>query len=248
MPLGEIIRRNGFSIALAASVAVHGGAAFCSYCASDREAQVAPFRRGRTTVNLRPTIVEPPSPEPTDDPNPTEPEPPPPEIEPTVDDRPALPSFVSAPPREIIPERREPALPADRPDPTLADRESLPKPTPTAPPETRVRRQVDAAQLDEVLQPLLSVANEGGKDEADAAVHTQPSPPFPPHLPRQPVRLRLDYTIDSEGRFRDVRIDSGSAQSDALIARFIESRWRATPATCFGRPVSKAYWGFLNFN
>ena len=248
MPFGEIIRRNGFSIALAASVAVHGGAAFCSYCASDREAQVAPFRQGRTTVSLRPTIVEPPSPEPTDSPRLTEPEPPPREIAPTLDARPAQPGFVSAPPREFTPLRPEPTLPSHRRDPTLGERESLPHPTSTVAPQTRVRRQVGAAQLDHVLQPLLSVANEGGKDEADASVHTQPSPPFPPHLPRQPVRLRLDYTIDSEGRFRDVRINSGNAQSDALIARFIESRWRATPATRFGRPVAKAYWGFLNFN
>lgn len=246
MPLGDFLRRNGFPIALAASVAAHGGAAFCAYCAGDREAQVAPFRRGRTTVSLRPTTVEPPSPTPTD-----QSEPPPPEIEPTDDERPTSPSFVSTPLRETKEQWSRPVEPAaERPE--LARTERAPEPVIESAampvPQTKVRRQVDIAQLDEVLQPLLSRANEGGKDDAEAAVHTQPSPPFPPHLPREPVRLRLDYTIDSQGRFRDVRIDSGKAESDTLIARFIESRWRATPATRFGRPVAKTYVGYLNFN
>lgn len=244
MVVYELIRRYGFSFALVASLAIHSGIALYAFQSGDEDAKVDPFRRGRTTVSLRPTIAEPP--DPVDDADEA-----PPELKPSVDDARSTRQFVSARRVESTTALPLPTLPppdskesavADRLDRVLDERPAakLSQPAP--------RREVDIAQLDEVLQPLLSRHHEGGKDDTEASVHTQPSPPFPPHLRREPVRLRLDYTIDIDGRFRDVRVASGSAESDALIARFIEQRWRAAPATRFGRPISKTYLGYLNFN
>lgn len=230
---------------MAVSIAVHGTLAFCAFHERDRDAEIAPFRRGRTTVSLRPTAVEPPSPEQLD-----EPEPLPPELEPVFDDAPTTRQFTSTPLATAPPELLRPTLLLDRPAPPRVDRPTEPTSELTAsvPPPRKMRRETPAAQLDVEVQTLLSQANEGGKVDVEASVHTQPSPPFPAHLPRQPVRLRLEYTIDANGRFRDVRVETGRPESDADIARFIESRWRATPATRLGRSVAKTYWGYLNFN
>jgi hypothetical protein len=244
MVVYEFIRRYGFSFALVASLAIHSGIAFCAFQNGNEDAKVAPFRRGRTTVSLRPTIVEPP--DSVDDADEA-----PPELEPTVDDARSTRRFVSARrvdstaalPLPTLPPPDSEALEAvDRFERAVEEQPAAKLAQPAR------RREVDIAQLDEVLQPLLSRHREGGKDDTEASVHTQPSPPFPPHLRREPVRLRLDYTIDTEGRFRDVRVASGSVESDALIARFIEQRWRAAPASRFGRPISKTYVGYLNFN
>jgi hypothetical protein len=237
----------GFALALATSVVAHGAVALCQYHDGGEEARVAPFHRGRTTVALRPTVTEPPAEQQVQQEH-FPPEQSPPELTPAeTPARPAIehvPAMTSPSPASVPLEPPPADVPEHNSMPQLADARSEVLDASRPP---RLQPTIHLGDISELPQPYASRPHEGGTDDAEASVHTLPSPPFPPHLPYAAVRLPLEYTIDTEGRFRDVRVTSGDRASDALIARFIEQRWRATPARRDGRPVTRSYRGHLTF-
>lgn len=231
-----------FPLALVASAVGHAALAYGMLARPESPAELFPFKRGKTTVQLVPTLLKPPVDEPPPDhrPRPIEAEA---HMEPEtrVTTTPVFQRVVADATAELLPARPVAA------ELTQVERTAEPTPEPTEPkPSPRPRRRTPDAPHREVVeqvQPFSSRRDDGAENAQPAVDVHLPHPPFPPEQPIRPMRIPLSCVIGVDGRFREVKVETGDAQWNRFLAEFVAQHWRAKPATRGGQPVptSKSY-------
>ena len=237
------IHRQAYSICLVLSIALHGAIAFCAF-ESVTPVRLASFKKGKTSIALRPTQVA------AGDPLPKAAI-----AKPQILDvarsevlRRAAPSTAiqSAPiaardseiPRKAESLSRELAAPAKVETPQAA----------ATKPAAQRRASVDPlAVVAEHAQPLWSRLDDGSPDASSRTSDYLPHPPYPSGRPIRPIRIPLSCIVGSDGRFHEVMAETGDEEWDRTLKRFIERHWRATPERRGGQAVARAKSYVLNY-
>jgi hypothetical protein len=237
----DLVKRHGFPLAAVVSLALHGAVALYAVGPEVVHVRLAPFRHGKTTVALRPTVVEQSRPDPLPE---------------KVVRRDALADAVTAevsrrlthPRWDEAAMRSEPKQADPRLDSVAAD---VPRQAEleisVASPHTPGKTIRDPlAVVAEQAQPLMSRLNEGSKNGEQTAKHL-PHPPFPSNRPIRPALITISCIIGADGRFYEVTAETGDAEWDRFLKEFIEQRWWATPQRRGGVPVASAKSYKLNY-